>query len=105
MRRPKPARWPPIKALPSEVERLLGLARGQRARDWLVTNIVGADQALTSQRDAKVYPQLDTALRQAMADEMHDFVQTNVFGQHPLADLFTSRQALVNDTARQACTA
>ena len=62
----------------------------------LVTNIVGADQALTSQRDPKVYPQLDTALRLAMADEMHDFVQTNVFGQRPLAELFTSRQALVN---------
>ena len=81
----------------SEVDRLLGLPAVKERVTGLVTNIVGADQAMTSQRDAKVYPQLDTALRQAMADEMHDFVQTNVFGQHTLADLFTSRQALVND--------
>ena len=81
----------------TEVDRLLGLPAVKERVTGLVTNIVGADQAMTSQRDAMAYPQLDTALRQAMADEMHDFVQTNVFGQHTLADLFTSRQALVTD--------
>jgi Protein of unknown function (DUF1592)/Protein of unknown function (DUF1588)/Protein of unknown function (DUF1595)/Protein of unknown function (DUF1585) len=80
-----------------QVARLLAVPAVKERVTGLVTNIVGADQALTSQRDAKVFPELDTPLRQAMADEVHEFVQSNVFGQRPLADLFTSRQAMVND--------
>jgi hypothetical protein len=80
-----------------QVQRLLGLPAVKERVTGLFTKIVGADQALTSQRDPKAYPELDTALRQAMADEIHEFVQTNVFGQHTLPELFTSRQATVND--------
>jgi hypothetical protein len=80
-----------------EVTRLLGLPAVKERMTGLVTKIVGADQAMTSMRDPMAYPELDTPLRQAMADEVHDLVQTNVFSQHTLSDLFTSRQALVND--------
>jgi hypothetical protein len=80
-----------------QVTRLLGLPAVKERMTGLVTKIVGADQAMTSMRDPMAYPELDMPLRQAMADEVHDLVQTNVFAQHTLADLFTSRQALVND--------
>ncbi len=80
-----------------QVTRLLGLPAAQQHLTGVFTEVLGAEGALTSQRDPQAFPQLDLSLRQAMADEIHAFVRDNVFAARPLSDLFTSREALVTD--------
>jgi hypothetical protein len=81
----------------AEVQRLLLLPTVQERVTALVAEVLGADKALTSARDAATFPELDQELRQAMTDEMNDFIQRNLFGGKPLSELFSSRQALVSD--------
>jgi hypothetical protein len=54
--------------------------------------------ALTSERDLASFPELTPQLRQAMHDEVRHLIHDNVFGQKPLAELFTSRSAKVDTT-------
>ncbi len=82
----------------AQVTRLLGLPAVQQHVTGVFTQVLGADGALTSQRDPQAFPELDLPLREAMADEVHAFVQDNLFAARPLSDLFTSREALVTDT-------
>jgi hypothetical protein len=58
--------------------------------------VLGANGALHAERDPATYPELTPQLRQAMADEVSHFVHDNVFGNKPLAELFTSRGAYVD---------
>jgi len=80
-----------------QVTRLLDSPAVQQHLTGVFTEVLGAEGALTSQRDAQAFPELDLPLRQAMADEVHAFVRDNVFAARPLSDLFTSREALVTD--------
>jgi hypothetical protein len=81
-----------------QVTRLLQLPAAQAQVTELVSGVLGADGALTSSREPAAFPELTPQLRQAMADEVTHFVQDNLFSGKPLAELFTSRSAKVDDT-------
>jgi hypothetical protein len=78
-----------------QVARLLATADVRKQMTGFLTNVLGAGQALSAQRDPKEFPELDTALRQAMADEGQALVSANTWGRQPLAQLFTTRQAVL----------
>jgi hypothetical protein len=79
-----------------QVTRLLQLPEVQQRLTDLYQQVLGAHRALTSQRDAVQYPDLNVELRTSMHAEAQQFVQSVLWQGGRFSDLFTSRAGLID---------